>query len=107
MIDDVKKLLPPEINVYEKIGENYNKEAALKNSDIKFSKDNVNKRENVWFVSSIELMLNEVMRSKGVPSDPEKIINSFLRGGKKSKKYRKRRVRKTRKNVNKLLYKKR
>ena len=103
----VKKILPPEINVYEKIGENYNKEAALEHSDIKCFNDNVNKRKIVWFVSSIELMLNEVMRSKRVPSDPEKIINSFLRGGKKSKKYRKRRIRKTRKNVKKLLYKKR
>ena len=97
LIDGVKKILPPEINVYEKIGENYNKEAALKNSDIKCSKDNVNERGNVWFVSSIELMLNEVMRSKGVPADVEENINSFNRGGKKSKKYRKRRIRKTRK----------
>ncbi len=58
-------------------------------------------------------MLNEVMRSKGVPPDVEENINSFNReptshcGGKKSKKYRKRRIRKTRKNVKKLLYKKR
>jgi len=76
----------------EKIGEKKHRyDAAHKNSDIKCSK--FKKLENVWFVSSIELMLNEVMRSKGVPSDPEKIINSFLRGGKKSKKYRKRRIR--------------
>lgn len=107
LIDGVKKILPPEINVYEKNGENYHYDEALKNSDIKCSKDNVNKRGNVWFVSSIELMLNEVMRSKGVPADVEENNNSFNRGGKKSKKYRKRRIRKTRKNVKKLLYKKR
>ena len=105
LIDGVKKILPPEINVYEKNGENYHYDAALKNSDIKCSK--FNKRKIVWFVSSIELMLNEVMRSKGVPADVEENINSFHHGGKKSKKYRKRRIRKTRKNVKKLLYKKR
>lgn len=107
LIDGVKKILPPEINVYEKNGENYHYDAALEHSDIKCSKDNVNKRGNVWFVSSIELTLNEVMRSKGVPADVEENNNSFNRGGKKSKKYRKRRIRKTRKNVKKLLYKKR
>lgn len=110
LYNNAQIILPLDIDVYVKNKEQYVKDDTLIKSDI-YSKK---KRDTGYFVILNELIVHKLLSSNGIPLDIERYVKSFLKksdsvnstslsitslesisGGKKTKKYRKRRIRKS------------